>query len=315
MHPITAALSWLGERAGWSLAVGMLASLLLPSVPESVLAVALPITSASLLAVAFARLDIASVTASWRDAAARRVSAVCVAGLLPLSIGAVTAASVLLDLDPTLALCLAIFAAAPPIGSSAALCFMLGLDAAVALQLTVAITLLTPLIGPLCLIWIAGIELPVAPLALTLSLTAIIAGAVVSGLGFRRAVGKRWIGHHPRALDGIAALAMLCFLLPLFASVKPVLLENLALAAELMALVFVISLGTNLAVRALAARWTHHARAGAYGILSGNRNIALYYASMPPDPVVGLFVALYQVPMFLTPLLLKGRAAKTRPDG
>jgi hypothetical protein len=45
----------------------------------------------------------------------------------------------------------------------------------------------------------------------------------------------------------------------------------------------------------------------------GNRNVAIYLAALPPDPLFGLYVALYQLPMLFTPLvlgrLLRGRRA------
>jgi hypothetical protein len=46
----------------------------------------------------------------------------------------------------------------------------------------------------------------------------------------------------------------------------------------------------------------------------GNRNVSLYLAALPPDPVFGLFVAFYQFPILLTPVvmgrLLKGRGGR-----
>ena len=37
----------------------------------------------------------------------------------------------------------------------------------------------------------------------------------------------------------------------------------------------------------------------------GNRTVAIYLAALPHDPQFALFVALYQFPMYLTPLLFK----------
>ena len=39
-------------------------------------------------------------------------------------------------------------------------------------------------------------------------------------------------------------------------------------------------------------------------VIAGNRNVGLYYAALPYDPVMGLFTAMYQVPLYLTPLFL-----------
>ena len=305
MHPLTAGLSWIGARAGWSLAVGMVLALAMPPLSDAFLRTVLPITSAFVLAVAFARLDTRAVVSQWREPAMRRLLLISLVALLPLGLFLTTLLARGLQLDPTLALCLALFAAAPPIASGAAICFMLGFDAVLALQLTVTITLLTPIIGPLCLIWIAGVDLPVTATALFSSLVGIIGGGLLIGRVFRRGVGAAWIDTHPRALDGLAAIAMISFVVPMFADVTDILFSNWPLTLSLLAGVCALNLGVNLAVRRLTARHLGDARAGAFGLISGNRNIALYYASLPPDPLVGLFVALYQVPMFLTPLLLK----------
>jgi hypothetical protein len=50
----------------------------------------------------------------------------------------------------------------------------------------------------------------------------------------------------------------------------------------------------------------------------GNRNVSIYFAALPPDPLFGLYVAFYQLPMLFTPLVLggvlRGRGAG-RPAG
>ena len=46
-------------------------------------------------------------------------------------------------------------------------------------------------------------------------------------------------------------------------------------------------------------------------VIAGNRNVGLYYAALPYDPVMGLFTAMYQVPLYLTPLFL-GWLSKTQ---
>ncbi|MEM9605602.1 MAG: hypothetical protein AAGA11_22275 [Pseudomonadota bacterium] len=301
---MTRTLSWVGERARGLLAIGMLLALAVPSIPDSVLRVVLPVTSSLILAVAFARLDARAVVDQWKEPRIRRVLLWCLAGTVPLSMVIATGIARALGLDPTLTLCLALFAAAPPIASGAALCYLLGFDAVLALQLTVASTLLTPVVGPLCLVWIAGIDLPVTSAALFASLSAIVTGGLLVGRTARHFIGRPWIDAHPRALDGVATIAMLCFIVPMFADVTNLLFESPLLSLALLATVFALNIGVNLLLRAFVKPALGAARAGALGLMSGNRNLALYYASVPPEPVLGLFVALYQVPMFLTPLLL-----------
>jgi hypothetical protein len=44
--------------------------------------------------------------------------------------------------------------------------------------------------------------------------------------------------------------------------------------------------------------------ASVLAVLSGNRNVGLYYGALPVDLIFGMFTALYQVPLYLTPLLM-----------
>jgi hypothetical protein len=45
--------------------------------------------------------------------------------------------------------------------------------------------------------------------------------------------------------------------------------------------------------------------AGASAVIWGTRSVAIYLAALPYDPVFALFVALYQLPMYATPLVLR----------
>ncbi|PJN95257.1 hypothetical protein CNY89_09530 [Amaricoccus sp. HAR-UPW-R2A-40] len=75
-------------------------------------------------------------------------------------------------------------------------------------------------------------------------------------------------------------------------------------AAAVLALACAMNLGPNLAMR-LAFRPAGRRTAAAYGLMFGNRTIALYVAVMPHDADLTLFVALYQAPILLGPLLLR----------
>ena len=38
-------------------------------------------------------------------------------------------------------------------------------------------------------------------------------------------------------------------------------------------------------------------------VVAGNRNLGLYFAALPADPLFALFVAAYQLPLYLTPMV------------
>ena len=48
-------------------------------------------------------------------------------------------------------------------------------------------------------------------------------------------------------------------------------------------------------------------------VVAGNRNLGLYYAALPADPFFSLFVAAYQLPIYLTPMIA-GWLADRKPE-
>ena len=100
---------------------------------------------------------------------------------------------------------------------------------------------------------------------------------------------------------------MLAFLIPVFNGVSMKILASPILAVQLLGLAVLMNFGTQLFMMGLAiflrakqAKDTLKVMA----VIAGNRNVGLYYAALPYDPVMALFTAMYQVPLYLTPLFL-----------
>ncbi len=299
-----AALGWIGARGPWALAAGLALCFLMPEV-SAALRPALPFLVPVVLGLAMARVDLG---ATARAALVPRTAA-ALAGLslllLPVS-GAVHAGlAAAAGLDADLFRALVYLAAAPPIASAANLCFLLGYDARRALQVTVVATLATPILGPVTVALFLAEAAPLGPAELGLKLGLMIAGGAAVGLGLRRALGAERIAAHSRAFDGLGVLALVIFVIPIFDGVPGMILEAPGRAAAVLAVACIANLGAHLVLRLGAARFRPAAEAGTYGVLFGNRTIALYLAALPPDPQFTLFVALYQVPMLLTPLVVR----------
>jgi len=105
-----------------------------------------------------------------------------------------------------------------------------------------------------------------------------IAGGLALGITIRAVIGPKRIDRNKLSFDGIAACGMVLFVIPLFDGVGATVLENPPRALWVLALAFLF----NLAI---------------------NRTIAIYLAALPHDPQFALFVALFQFPMYLTPLI------------
>jgi BASS family bile acid:Na+ symporter len=73
----------------------------------------------------------------------------------------------------------------------------------------------------------------------------------------------------------------------------------------------IVAFATDFGLNAITtlALWPLGGRvAAAAGMLSGNRNMALYLAVLPAaaDPRIGLFFSICQFPLFLSPFILRG---------
>ena len=200
-----------------------------------------------------------------------------------------------------------ILAAAPPIASAAALCQFIGLNGRRALEISLVATVLTPLLGPLTLSILLPERAAVDPFELSLRLAAIILGgwvfALVIGLALRNRTRSGDANSH--VLNGISALAMILFLVPVFDGVAVRLIDDPVTGSSIFGLAVVLNLGVNGTVYFIARKPLGRRDSGTLGLLWGNRNAAVYLAALPPDPYLGMFIALYQFPMYFTPLLVR----------
>ena len=304
------ALEWVGARARWVLAVGVIAAMLMPAL-SAALRPALPLLVVLVLALAMARMELGQVARAALRPRRLAVLGLWAAALLVLTPALLWAAARVLGLTEGETAALVYTGAAPPITSAVSLCLILGLDAVFALELTVLATLVLPLIGPLVVEALIGAAVPIDPVRLALRLGAMIAGGAVLALVLRRLVGPARIRARARAFDGVAALAMILFVIPLFDGFWGLMLADPGRSLRVVLLVLAANTGLMLAVAAVLALRAPEARARAAGLMWGNRTVALYLAALPADPLFTLYVALYQVPMLFTPLVMErvfGRA-------
>lgn len=297
------ALEWIGARARWILAIGAVAALFLQDL-AALLRPMLPAFVALMYLLAMIRIDLGAVFR--RTLHPRRMLtliAACIALMVatPALLAGIAGAA---GLSTELTASLVYVGAAPPLGSSAALCLLLGLDAAIALELTIIGSFLTPIIGPFVTSLLLGEAVPIDPLDLSLRLAAMIGAGAVLAIIARALIGSETIARRARAFDGIGAIAMVATVIPIFAGATALIVAKPWLAAGVLALVFAFNIGLQLFTTPFLRRGIAKDSAGALGLIWGNRNAALYLAALPQSPVFTLFVALYQFPMYMTPLLL-----------
>ena len=298
-----AALTWAGRYARVLLAAGCVAALFLPTLSAFVRPF-LPYLVAMVLAMAMARVDLVDIGRNiWRPSFLVRQVALTLL-LMPVTALIYWAIFWFSEPDRT---ALVYLAAAPPIASATGLCLLLGFNARLALETTVVATFLTPIIGPAIVVTLLPEAAALSPIDLGLRLAAMIAGGTIFGLAIRYSVGPKKVETNKLAFDGLAAIGMVIFVIPLFDGVGATILAQPLTALRVLVLSFAFNLGINLLVSAGLRRRFGHPQAGTLGLVWGNRTVALYLAALPPDPIFTMFVALYQFPMYFTPLILGWR--------
>ncbi|WP_299677510.1 hypothetical protein [uncultured Roseobacter sp.] len=205
-----------------------------------------------------------------------------------------------------LALALVLACAAPTIAGGASLAIILRQDPGRMMQFLVLGTALFPLtLLPVLVAVPVVVDVPVL-LGVGLRALFIILGA--AGLGF---VLRRWLlpvaaPEQIKAMDGASVLFFAVIVVGLMSALGPVLRSDPMSAMLWAAAAFGLSFGLQL-VALLILRGTGLAHvSGPLALAAGNRNIALFLVTLPPEVMapVMIFVACWQLPMYLTPILL-----------
>lgn len=217
----------------------------------------------------------------------------------------------------TAAAAVVLVTAAPPLAGSPNLAILTGGDPAPALRLLIVGTALLPL-SVLPVFALAGLlEGSAAVLSASSKLLAVIVVATSAGFLLRRVALPRPDGEAIAALDGLSALLMAVVVVGLMAGATEALLTTPGVFLAWLALAFAVNLGLQV-TGALALRRSPLAdQTLPVSIVAGNRNIALFLVALPAEvtePLL-LFIACYQIPMYLTPLLMRGIHARMGTAG
>jgi ACR3 family arsenite transporter len=196
--------------------------------------------------------------------------------------------------------------AASPISGSPNITLMTGNDPAPALRQLVIGTALLPL-TVIPVFWLTPDLGNLADVfAAAARLLALILAATGLGFALRATILRAPAPVTLVAIDGASAVLMGVVVIGLMSAVGPAIFDDPAALALALVVVFAANFGLQIAA-ATALRATHRRHLAApLGIVAGNRNIALFIAALPEtvtDPLL-LFIGCYQIPMYLTPILL-----------
>lgn len=205
-----------------------------------------------------------------------------------------------------LALALVLACAAPTIAGGASLAIILRQDPGRMMQFLVLGTALFPVTLLPVLVAVPLVVDVTFLLSVGLRALFIILGA--AGFGFLLRYWLLPVAEPPqtKAIDGASVLFFAVIVVGLMAALGPVLRSDPAAALLWALAAFGLSFGLQgLALLTLRRSGLAHV-SGPLALAAGNRNIALFLVILPPEVMapVMIFVACWQLPMYLTPILL-----------
>ncbi len=294
-------LSFLGAHATRVLFLGIFLGIALPplaSLARPLLAPAVVL----LLSATLLRVD----WSAMREYARRPVLATLLTAWLLL--GAPVISWLLLSrlvLPESLTTAIVLMAAAPPILSAAAIAVLLDLDGALAVVAGLISTLLTPLTVPPLALALLGIALDISMFDFMLRLGGIVVVAFLAALAIRHVAPPGWLHAHRSGIDGVVVILMLLFAVAIMDGVTETAIARPGMVALWVLAAFVANPVLQLLGMA-AFSWLGRRGALTVGLISGNCNMGLLLASLPPaaDFDVLLFFALAQLPIFMLPAMM-----------
>lgn len=215
------------------------------------------------------------------------------------------AAAAFLPLSPGYAAGLVVLATGCAATSSPAFARLVGLDGDVAFVVSILSTFLVPFTAPPMALGLMNIDLALSLGGLMARLALLVGLPMAFSLALRRIIPAPALAREARAIDGMVVLLVAAYGVGVMDGVLALFLVAPIHVLSGVALAFTGCLGLNLAT-ALAFSAAGPRLSLAAGLLSGNRNMALYLAVLPQETAADtlLFLTLCQFPLFLSPFLL-----------
>lgn len=282
--------------------LGVLIGLALPSVAATARPWVVPITIVLVL-LSFLRIDPARLRMSFRSPG--HLVAVAAAILLGMPLVAGLGAW-LAGAPPWMVTGLALAAAAPPLSSAAAFALLLRIDAAEVTAISIPATFLSPLTVWLVTSYVPGMESAVNASGLALRLGVIIGVAFAAAYAIRYVAGEAWVERAAPAVDSAILALMMLVGIGVMNDINVALSGNLVGWLLILLATWMVLLASFLLV-GLTFHRSGRDRALAAAVAGGFRNMALMVAAVSTTvgPEVLLVVITAQLPLFISPLLLR----------
>jgi BASS family bile acid:Na+ symporter len=300
---LTRPLEWSARHAGALLGLGVFAGVLIPPLAAATRDLVTPVV-ACLMTLVLLRIDFRRLLGYVRRPVL--VGALLAWTLLvcPMLVFLLVRAS---GFDGALGAAMVIMATGCAATSSPAFARMMGLDGEISLLVALLSTLLVPITAPPLALGLMGIDLAISIPALMGRLGLVVGLPLLVSLAIRWAAGTARLERHGRSVDGAVVLLVVLYGFGVMDGLQARILAEPWWVAGGVGLAFAGNFGLNLLTALVFLKPAGARVALSAGLLSGNRNMALYLAVLPAatDPTILLFFALCQFPLFLSPFLLR----------
>jgi len=196
--------------------------------------------------------------------------------------------------------------AAPPISGSPNLTIMVGGDPAPSLRLLVLSTTALPFTVLPVFAFSKLFGSADAVFFAALKLFAIIVLSSSAAFIVRATVLKTPTKEALAAMDGVSAVLMAVLVVGLMSAFGPALFQNPLWLIQVLAITVVLNIALQTGALFGVGQLVEGTEKTAFAIGAGNRNMALFLAALPLEVTTPLlmYVACYQIPMYLTPYLM-----------
>ena len=310
MNLLQGALAAIGRRGTEGFAVSILMGLALPQFAAQARPL-LPVTIFCFMVIVFLRADLTIIGALLRRPMRLILSCLWLV-LFPAALALVVIAAFGRgQLDPGLVLGLAILGAAPPIMSSPAVAIIYGFEPSLIIASVLAITMMSPLIAPILVDFIAGEAVPLDHSVLMLRMLVFVGGGMVVAMLLRRWLGKARVVAIKAELDGFGVVMYFVFAIAAMDGVTAAALADPKLVTTFLGIAFALST-TGLVLGMVCLRHVPPTDRFMLGYASAQRNMGLLVAALGAGvpPTTFLFFALAQFPIYLMPWLLNPLARR-----
>ena len=301
--PIINLLGYLGRQGRFVLIAGLVVAVLFPGLAQ-IIKGWLPQFIALLLFFGAFRIGPVDAIGQLSDINRSVLTVLILQLVLPCALALIFRIS---GLTGPLITSLILMASASSIAGSPNLTVLTGFNPAPALRLLVVGTALLPLtVIPVFFVF------PLTPGFATVydasfNLLLLIVGATLIAFLLRYFLFRNPSKESIEAFDGISALLMATVVIGLMSELTSSIFTRPLAVLFTMCLAFVANFGMQFATYFILGQKTQIDIRVSNSIVAGNRNMAIFLTALPAsvtDPLL-LFVACYQVPMYLTPVFLR----------